>query len=69
MQVEFDARLRAGLRPAPELRAVITLLVEALRGRGGYNCLHISAADLERNGGKVLVDSSPPAALSRVEYY
>lgn len=48
---------------------MITLLVEALRGRGGYNCLHISAADLERNDGKVLVDSSPPAALSRVEYY
>ena len=53
VQAEFDARLRAGLRPAPELQVAITLLVEALRGRGGYNCLHVSAADLERNGPKV----------------
>ena len=70
VQAEFDARLRAGLRPAPELQAVITLLVEALRGRGGYNCLHVSAADLERNGAKVfsraarLISPRRPTLLS-----
>ena len=70
VQSEFDARLRAGLRPAPELQRVIALLVDALRGRGGYNCLQVSAADLERNGAKVfsraarLISPRRPTLLS-----
>jgi hypothetical protein len=47
-QAEFDAAFRGALRPAPELAAVIRHVRGALRG--GFNCLHVSAADLERNG-------------------
>lgn len=49
-QATFDAAFRAAIRPAPEFAVVIDHVIDALSARGGYNCLHVSSADLERNG-------------------
>lgn len=51
----FDARLKAGLRPAPELRLAIDLIVASLRARAGgsFHCLQVSAADESRNQERV----------------
>ena len=57
-QDRFEAQLRAALRPAPELQAVIDRLVSSLRDKGGFNCLHVSGADLEKNRGRVFARAS-----------
>ena len=73
-QAAFDAKLRGSLRPAPALAAVITRVSRALAARPaagttnerrGYNCVHASAADLEKNGVKVFQRAAkllPPKA-------
>lgn len=63
-QVRFDAQLRAGLRPAPELASVASSMVRSLRAAGGFNCLHVSQLDLEKNRGKIFgraAQMMPPA--------
>ena len=73
-QAAFDAKLRGSLRPAPALAAVIARVSRALAARPaagttnekrGYNCVHASAADLEKNGVKVFQRAAkllPPKA-------
>ncbi|KAL3908482.1 MAG: hypothetical protein SGPRY_009781, partial [Prymnesium sp.] len=46
-QAAFDARFRDGLRPAPELQAVVDSVVASL---GAFNCLQLTAYDISKNG-------------------
>uniref|UniRef100_A0A7S2JM85 Uncharacterized protein n=1 Tax=Haptolina brevifila TaxID=156173 RepID=A0A7S2JM85_9EUKA len=65
-QARFDARLRAGLQPAPVLRGVLQELIATLRqgtrgrdgdgrGQGGFNCLQMTRDDVAKNHEKVFV--------------
>jgi hypothetical protein len=65
----FDALIRAGMRPAPELRAVIDEVIASISqtmragehlaaeeaGKSGFNCLQVSLADVAKNSAKVFV--------------
>ena len=54
----FDVRLRAGLRPAPPLRAIVDAVLAAIRAQphaaDQFNCLQLSSADISKNGAKVV---------------
>ena len=53
----FDARVRDGLRPAPELRSILEHILAGLRQGvltgAGFNCMQVSQGDLVKNGAKV----------------
>jgi len=52
-QAAFDGAFRAALRPASEYANLIARVTAALRAKGGFNCLHVSDADLKANGGRI----------------
>ena len=68
---KLDAQIRSGLRPAPELREIVEMIVAALRSGGvageggggqgeaagiaGFNCLQVTQADLSKNGERIFV--------------
>merc|ERR1711871_660131 len=64
-QSSFDARLRAGLQPAPHLRAVISHVIAQLErasddpshhgGPQRFHCLQLTQADVKKNGQKAFV--------------
>lgn len=62
-QADFDASFRGALRPAPELAAVIRHVRRELRA--GFNCLHVSAADIERNGERAFAHAAGLLAPQR----
>lgn len=52
-QPAFDASFRAALQPAPEYVDTIARVRGTLAAAGGYNCLHVSDADLNKNGERI----------------